>query len=215
MGNYSGSAGEAKEVAPWYVEHAHEYLWRPMDFDYRHRFVLSWVWDLPKVPTDHALLRGLLHGWQVYDIGQYQSGGAYTITSGRDYSHTGINRDREKFTGVSVEPVAGSDKTVWLHRAAFAVYDVRTFGTVERGAFHGRRSVRCGKWVFFKPFNIHRRGGSAFSRQMMFNIFQPGLFSATRNNYFQGGGGFGPGSPGKHPERGEYPRHFFLCGDEG
>ena len=47
LGNYSGSAGEAIEVAPWYVDKADDLVYGPMDFDHRHRFVISWVWEYP------------------------------------------------------------------------------------------------------------------------------------------------------------------------
>lgn len=198
LGNYSGSAGEAVEVAPWNVPNADSYVYGPMDFDYRHRFVVSWVWELPKAPTNNAFLKGLLHGWQANGIGQYQTGGAYTITSGRDNSQTGINRDRAKFTGVSVDPVAGSDKTVWFNPAAFAVNDVGTFGTVGRGAFHGPRLF---SWDmgFFKTFRFTEQINLQF-RAEMFNIFNQVNFANPNTNV--SGGGFGR-ITSTHPNAGD------------
>ncbi len=187
LGNYSGSAGEANEVAPWNVPNADSYVYGSLDFDYRHRFVVSWVWELPKAPTDNAFLKGLLHGWQANGIGQYQSGGAYTVTSGRDNSQTGINRDRAKFTGVSPDPASGSDKTVWFNPAAFAVNDVGTFGTVGRGAFHGPHLF---SWDmgFFKTFAFTEQVNLQF-RAEMFNIFNQVNFANPNINV--SGGGFG------------------------
>jgi hypothetical protein len=198
LGNYSGSAGEAVEVAPWNVPNADSIVYGPMDFDYRHRFVISWVWELPKAPTDNAFLKGLLHGWQANGIGQYQSGGAFTITSGRDNSQTGINRDRAKFTGVSVEPPAGFDKTVWFNPAAFAVNDVGTFGTVGRGAFHGP-SLFSWDMGFFKSFTITERVNLQF-RAEMFNIFNQVNFANPNTNV--SGGGFGR-ITSTHPNAGD------------
>ena len=108
-----------------------------MEFDHRHRIVGSLVWDLPNMQTDSGVLKRILHGWQVSGNGQYQSGGPYTVRSGRDNSQTGIGRDRAKLTGVSIDPPAGSDKTVWFNPAAFALNDVGTFGTVGTGALYG------------------------------------------------------------------------------
>jgi hypothetical protein len=187
LGNYSGSAGEAVEVAPWNVPNADSFVYGPMDFDYRHRFVISWVWELPKAPTDNAFLKGLLHGWQANGIGQYQSGGAFTITSGRDNSQTGINRDRARFTGVSVDAPAGSDKTVWFNPAAFAVNEAGTFGTVGRGAFHGP-SLFSWDMGFFKSFAITEQVNLQF-RAEMFNIFNQVNFANPNTNV--SGGGFG------------------------
>ncbi len=198
LGNYSGSAGEAVEVAPWNVPNADSYVYGPMDFDYRHRFVVSWVWELPKAPTDNAFLKGLLHGWQANGIGQYQSGGAYTITSGRDNSQTGINRDRAKFTGVSVDPPAGSDKTVWFNPAAFAVNDVGTFGTVGRGAFYGP-SLFSWDMGFFKTFTFTEQVNLQF-RAEMFNIFNQVNFNRPNTNV--SGGGFGR-ITSTHPNAGD------------
>jgi hypothetical protein len=198
LGNYSGSAGEAIEVVPWNVPNADSFVYGPMDFDYRHRFVISWVWELPKAPTDNAFLKGLLHGWQANGIGQYQSGGAFTITSGRDNSQTGINRDRARFTGVSVEPPAGSDKTVWFNPAAFAVNDVGTFGTVGRGAFHGP-SLFSWDMGFFKSFTITERVNLQF-RAEMFNIFNQVNFANPNTNV--SGGGFGR-ITNTHPNAGD------------
>jgi hypothetical protein len=198
LGNYSGSAGEAIEVAPWNVPNADSYVYGPMDFDYRQRFVVSWVWELPKVPTDSAFLRGLLHGWQANGIGQYQTGGAFTITSGRDNSQTGINRDRAKFTGASVEPPAGSDKTVWFNPAAFAVNDVGTFGTVGRGAFHGPHLFSWDMGLF-KSFKFTEQINLQF-RAEFFNIFNQVNFANPNTNV--SGGGFGR-ITSTHPNAGD------------
>ncbi len=198
LGNYSGSAGEANEVAPWNVPNADSYVYGPLDFDYRHRFVVSWVWELPKAPTNNGFLKQLLHGWQANGIGQYQTGGAFTITSGRDNSQTGINRDRAKFTGVSVDPADGSDKTVWFNPAAFAVNDVGTFGTVGRGAFHGPHLF---SWDmgFFKTFRFTEQVNLQF-RAEMFNIFNQVNFANPNTNV--SGGGFGR-ITSTHPNAGD------------
>ena len=84
----------------------------PSDFDHRHRWVLSYVWEPPNLPTTNPVLQTLLHGWQWTGIGQYQSGGPLVVRSGRDNSRTAIGRDRAKLTGVNPDPLAGADKTV-------------------------------------------------------------------------------------------------------
>ncbi|MCI0389690.1 MAG: carboxypeptidase regulatory-like domain-containing protein [Acidobacteria bacterium] len=198
LGNYSSSAGEAIEVAPWFVEGADKLVYGPTDFDHRHRLVVSWVWDLPKVSTDNPFLKGVLHGWQVTGIGQYQSGGPYTISSGRDNSQTGINRDRAKLTGVSPEKPAGSDKTVWFNPAAFAVNDVGTFGSVGRGAFYGP-SLFNFDMGFFKGFRITEQVNIQF-RAEMFNIFNQVNFNLPNRSVT--GGGFGT-ITSTHPNAGD------------
>jgi hypothetical protein len=88
-----------------------------MEFDHRHRIVGSFVWDLPKMQTDSGVLKRIMHGWQVSSNGQYQSGGPFTVRSGRDNSQTGIGRDRE-LTGC-IAPPAGSTRPCGL-TSAFA-----------------------------------------------------------------------------------------------
>ena len=84
----------------------------------RHRFVTSWVLDIPDLGTDNTVVRAVLNGWQLTGIVQYQSGSPYTITSGADISRDGIDGDRAKTTGVSLDRPAGSDQTVWFNPAA-------------------------------------------------------------------------------------------------
>ena len=109
----------------------------PLDEMRRHRFVTSWVLEVPDVGTDNVVARAALNGWQVTGILQYQSGQPYTITTGNDTSRDGIGGDRGKTTGVSMDPPDGSDQTVWFNPAAFAAADIGTFGTVGRGAYFG------------------------------------------------------------------------------
>jgi hypothetical protein len=109
----------------------------PLDEMRRHRFVTSWVLEVPDVGTDNVVARAALNGWQLTGILQYQSGAPYTITTGNDISRDGIGGDRAKTTGVSMDPPDGSNQTVWFNPAAFAPGDVGTFGTVGRGAYFG------------------------------------------------------------------------------
>ena len=187
LGNYPVSSGDGIEVAPWYLPGADDYVYGPTNFDHRHRFVVSWVWDLPKARTDNHFLKVLLHGWQVTGIGQYQSGGPYTVSSGRDNSQTGIGRDRAKMTGIGMDPPAGADKTVWFNPAAFAVNDVGTFGTVGRGAFYGP-GLFSWDMGFFKGFKIREQVNIQF-RAEMFNIFNQVNFNNPNTTVT--GGGFG------------------------
>jgi hypothetical protein len=132
VGQYFGG-----ELIPYFMEQDPALTVGPLDQMRRHRFVTSWVYEIPEWGTGNRVARAALNGWQLTGIIQYQSGGPYTITSGTDISRDGIGGDRAKTTGVSIDPPAGSDKTLWFNRAAFAAGDVGTFGTVGRGAYFG------------------------------------------------------------------------------
>jgi hypothetical protein len=180
LDNYPTSSGEAIEVIPFYLPDADKMVYGPSNFDRRQRFVVSYVWEIPKAPVDNRFLRGALHGWQATGIGQYQTGAPFTVTSGQDNSRTGIGRDRAKFTGVSLDPAAGSDKTVWFNPAAFAVNDIGTFGTVGRGAFYGP-SLFSWDMGFFKNNRITEQVNLQF-RAEFFNIFNQVNFNNPNTN---------------------------------
>jgi hypothetical protein len=194
LGNY----WDQSNAAPWNAPEADLLAYGPQEFDHRHRFVASWVWDLPRVQTGNGLVNTLFSGWQATGIGQYQSGAPYNVLSGRDNSQTGINRDRVKLTGISPEPQAGSDNTVWFNPAAFVLNDVGTFGNVGAGAFYGPHlfSFDMG---FFKNTRITERVNVQF-RAELFNIFNQVNFNNPNTNL--SGGGFGR-ITSTHPNAGD------------
>ena len=125
------------ELIPYFMPQDPALVDGPLPQMRRHRFVTSWVFEVPELAVGNAAVGAVLNGWQLTGIIQYQSGSPYTITSGVDISRDGIGADRAKTTGVSVDPLAGADQTVWFNPAAFAAGDVGTFGTVGRGAYFG------------------------------------------------------------------------------
>jgi hypothetical protein len=56
------------------------------EFDERHRFVLSWAYDLPFKPQAPAV-KAVLGGWQVTGITTLQSGFPFSVRTSRDYSN--------------------------------------------------------------------------------------------------------------------------------
>jgi hypothetical protein len=192
------NAASAGLLVPWNLPDVDNLQYGPLDQDRRHRFVTSWVWDLPGVPTSNAIVRGVLHGWQVSGIVQYQSGAPYTITSGRDNSLDGLGGDRAKFTGVSMDPPAGSDRTVWFNPAAFAVNDVGTFGEVGKGAFYGPH-LYAWDMGLFKNIPLNGRTKLQF-RAEFFNVFNQVNLNLPNRNVT--GGGFGT-ITSTHPDGGD------------
>jgi hypothetical protein len=174
-------------VIPYYIPDTARMHWGPGDFDHKHRFVLSYVWELPKAPVANGVLKAVLHGWQWSGNGTYQTGSPLTITSGQDNSRTGMGNDRAKLTSVSREAPAGADKRVWFNRAAFAVNDLGTFGELGRGAFYGP-SLFSWDMGGFKNFRISESMNIQF-RAEFFNAFNQTNFANPVTNV--SGGGFG------------------------
>jgi hypothetical protein len=105
-----------------------------------HRWVASYIWELPKLRNRHAALRGVLGGWETNGIVSLESGLRFNVTSGRDNSGTGINSDRPDLVG---DPkLAGGrsrDDTIdrYFNVDAFRQNVPGTFGTAGRNLLAG------------------------------------------------------------------------------
>lgn len=95
----AGPAVGADSPAPWNVPGRHQYDRGPSEFDHRHRFVVSWVYNLPRLTQQNAVERTVAGGWQLTGILSYNTGVPITILSGRDQSRTATNTDRASYLG--------------------------------------------------------------------------------------------------------------------
>ena len=165
-------AGGTEGVLPWYSPYYNSPLRGPSDFDHKHRFVTSYVWDIPFADHMKGLAKGVLGGWQLTGIQQYQTGSPMTVNSGVDNSRTGINRDRaDLVAGQSLDRPAGADPTLqWFNTAAFARNAVGTFGNVGKGTLRGPGMFSWDMGLFKKIPLKGERVGMQF-RAEFFNIF--------------------------------------------
>ncbi len=138
LADLQGTIG-GPEMAPYFhpdLEHIIDtYRYGRLDNMRRHRFVASWVYDIPG--PQNGVLGTVIGGWQITGIYQQQSGEPLTITSGRDNAGWGLGSNRAIYTGQPFEPPAGSHETVWFNPAAFAVNPNGTFGETKRGEYFG------------------------------------------------------------------------------
>jgi hypothetical protein len=140
----------------------------------RHRFVTSWVYDIPgfsEGPISYAL-----GGWQVTGIFQFQSGRPYTVVSGVDNAGWGLGVDSNRAIRTSAPldvpdnlPCASPPCKFWFNPAAFAVNPIGSFGDTQRGEFFGPNfsTVDMG---LFKRFSFSDDVNLQF-RAEFFNIF--------------------------------------------
>jgi hypothetical protein len=73
--------------------HNDKQVWGPADFDRRHHFVTSIVWDVPGIQNGKSFAGRLLNSWQVSDITTFQSGNPLTIydaTAGTVYGQNSV-----------------------------------------------------------------------------------------------------------------------------
>jgi hypothetical protein len=151
--------------------------------DRTHRFVASYVWELPRLSGANPAVRAALGGWQWSGIYTYMTGDAMTILAGTDRSETALGSDRGNYIGPADQygqtaPAAdrkgcGSATCVpWLNTSYFALPAIGTFGNIGKGAFRGpsRWDVDMGLLKNFYP--IQSRESMHFQlRGEFFNIF--------------------------------------------
>lgn len=141
-------------------------------FDARHRFVASYVWDLP-IGRGKALgkewsgvLNQILGNWQVNGILSLQSGLPITPVLGVDRSNTGLFTDRPDVIG---DPNDGP-RTVsqWFNTAAFALPPQFSYGNAGRNIINGP-PIKTFDLSLFKSFAL-TEGTSLQFRTEFFNL---------------------------------------------
>lgn len=157
----------------------------PSDFDKRHVFNLSGLWELPFQP-EHRFARAVLGGWSLNSIVSLQSGFPFTVGSGVDNARTGTGGQRADLVGnpyFSDDRSQGDKIFQYLNKAAFAPNALGTFGSLGRNTFRapGFASVDFG---LSKGFKIKERLATTF-RFEAFNAFNRtnlGVPNAAQNS---------------------------------
>jgi hypothetical protein len=93
--------------------------WGLSDFQRKHVFAASWVWEMPRWRNGGFVGNHIIGGWQLSGIWTMYSGAPFTVTSGRDNSLTAVGFDRPNVLG---NPVLDSGRS---HNQQVAQY----FGT--------------------------------------------------------------------------------------
>jgi hypothetical protein len=102
------------------------------DFDIRHRFSGSFIYQLPAM---RKLPKGLGQGWQLSGILSLQTGQPFSVLTGQAQSATGLGNDRPDLVG---DPNAGPHKvSQWFNTSAFALNAPLTFGNAGRNIVVG------------------------------------------------------------------------------
>jgi hypothetical protein len=110
------------------------------DFDIRHRFVLSYVWQLPKLDHMNQFVRQTVGGWESSGFITLQSGTPFSVLSGTDRSLSGIGADYADLVG---DPHLDNGRSraqriaQYFNPAAFTANALGTFGTSPRNVLIG------------------------------------------------------------------------------
>ena len=151
--------------------------------DVPHNLKFSNVWQIPQISTSRALSK-FVNGWMLNSMVTWQSGFPFTISSGRDNSFTGINRDRADFLGGNAD--LGSDRphgdmvARYFDTSLFTTNAVGTFGNSGKNMIRGPRYFNT-DLALLKVTNVTARVGLQF-RAEFFNIFNNVNFNAPNSN---------------------------------
>jgi hypothetical protein len=129
------------------------------NFNVRHRFLTSFIWQMPFFQRSKGFTRAVLGGWAVNGILTLQTGLPFSVTAGQDRSLSGVGLDRADVVG----PVAtyndhsnGSKVAQYFSTSAFALPALGTFGTTGRNILTGPglQNLDAG---LFKDFHLTER----------------------------------------------------------
>jgi hypothetical protein len=178
----------------------------PSNFDSRHRFVLSYSYDLPigkgrRYFADDGWVSTLLSGWQTLGIVTLQSGRPFTVALLPEIDNSGTGRSVLGF-GANDRPNVVGDPNLsspsadrWFNTAAFAFPAPGTFGNAGRNILRGPgyQSVNAS---LVKNTSLTERLNLQF-RAEVFNLFNhPNL---NLPDYFLGSPTFGRISSARDP----------------
>lgn len=163
----------------------------PSDFDRRHRFVTSFVYDLPKFKSDSTLMRALFNNYQINGIVTLQTGTPFSIIESNGTSVIQRANFAPGFTG---SPEGNGSLDAFFNTAAFTRSTLFLVGTTRNPAFDatapygntprnllygpGQKNVDFAI-VKFLPFTERLRGEF---RTEFFNIFNFVNFANPGNN---------------------------------
>jgi hypothetical protein len=133
-------AGEAKQTGATQTNpYDLEFDWGYANADRRHRWVTSFLWQVPGAFANRVV-GGLLSEWSLTGILSMQSGGGFTVTSGVDNARTGTGGQRADVSG---NPDLPSDRPTaeqvlrWFDTSVYSANALGTFGNSRRNSLRG------------------------------------------------------------------------------
>ncbi len=113
------------------------------DFDRTHRFVASYVWDLPKVKSAAGAIGQVVNGWSISGVGTLQSGLPFSVTDNRGGTIYGASSYAQFAPGKGPADAALADPTLnqYFNTSAYTapprVGDGTGFGDSGRNYLRG------------------------------------------------------------------------------
>lgn len=147
------------------------------NFDQRHRFSFSYVWDLPVFRSRNNLAGRLFGGWQLAGIASIQSGQPFIIQDGSDPNLDGVASDRPDLIGNPNLPAGQRTVQRSWDTTAFVRLPSGTnrFGSAGRNVVIGPNN-RNFDASLGKGFRLRESANAQF-RWEVFNVFNRANFA--------------------------------------
>ncbi len=137
------------------------YDWRAdygnSNWDLRHRFVASYVWDIPFFKGANGLLRNVLGNWEINGITTLQTGFPFNVGYGTDTANTSSGgTNRPNLVGPPSDNCGDGHLTNCIDPTAFAIPPFYSYGNAGRNILYGPHLFTT-DLSLFKNFQIHER----------------------------------------------------------
>jgi len=146
----------------------------PSDNDVKHKFVISYIWQVPQMSRFTGASSLLLNGWQFQGITSIQSGSPFSVSNPYDSGLTGIGNDTADLVASQSPTMSHSSRGAavheWFNTAAFTETAWGTYGTSARNLLYGP-GITDFDFSIFKDFRVSERWGKIELRNEYFNLF--------------------------------------------
>ncbi len=156
----------------------------PADFDVAHRFVTSFIYDLPFFRSSKSIERVLLGGWQLNGILTLQTGAPFSVLAGQDRSLSGVGLDRGDILGpvANYNGQSNNNKVArYFDTSMFALPALGTFGTSGRNILFGPGLENFDVGLF-KAFHVTEQKRFEFRWEVFNSLNRPNFLNP--NNSF-------------------------------
>jgi len=150
-------------------------------FDIRHRFVASYLYDLPFFKNEKGVVSHVLGGWQLTGIATIQSGYPFTVIDTGDPSRdTVADNDRTDVSGDPNLPTGDRTPDKWFNTAAFTRFVPPALGNAPRNIVEADGIINFDMGLH-KDFKVTEKSRIEF-RWEIFNVFNHPNFGTPVND---------------------------------
>jgi hypothetical protein len=168
-------------------------------FDLRHRYVTTFLYEIPLFKNSKGWTKALLGGWQASTIITLQDGYPAPVLANRDTTGTGIQSRPDILPGQNGN-LSGDQRswTKWFNTGAFEVAPFGRFGTSSRTDSIRLPGIINQDFSMNKSFQIRERMRFQLRTEVfnLFNHFNPDPGTLDRNVFSQNYGRIGGGVQG-------------------